>query len=158
MSHDHRDEQDLVTPVAEPPEPLVVVPVAPVVANSEAERRAAERRKAEGAVEQTTQHQFTGDLPEPDRGGTDTETHLRFIDGSDDDEVALATPPARSPYGPPSPRALHVEEEDSWVAAPTLDALGTGSLAIDSASWIGATRERRVDRLPARDSAWRKPS
>ena len=138
MSHSHRDEQDLAEHVEPDPEPVVVTPPAQAVANTEAERRAAERRKVEGVPEQTTEHQFTGDLPEPTRGGTEIETRLRF--GDDDDEAdTRAAKSAASRRGPPAPRARHVEDDVSWVAPGRLDALGTGALAVATGSWLAPT-------------------
>lgn len=128
MSHSHRDEHDLAEPVVEEPAPVVVVVPAPVTSNSEAERRAAERRKAEGLAEQTTEHQFTGDLPEPSRGGTDVETRLFGGDGDEDGDES-SRPSAASRRGPPPPRMLQVEDEGSWAAPPALEALGASALA-----------------------------
>ena len=139
MSRSHRDENDLAEPAIEEPAPVVVTPPAPAVTNTEAERRAAERRKAEGVAEQITQHEFTGDLPEPDRGGTDIETRLIFDDGGDDDDDERARAAAASRRGPPAPRALHTDDEGSWAAPATLDALGGSALALDDASWVART-------------------
>jgi hypothetical protein len=132
MSHDHRDEHQLVDPVVAEPEPDVVAPPVPVVSNSEAEKRAAERRKAEGVPEQTTQHQFTGDLPEATRGGTDIETRIRLGDDGDDDDARRGLPAGTARRGPPAPRAFHAENEDSWIAPPTLDG---ATLTAGAASW-----------------------
>ena len=137
MSHSHRDENDLAEPVVEEVAPVVVTPPAPALTNTEAERRAEERRKAEGVAEQTTQHQFTGDLPEPDRGGTDIETRLIFDNEGGDDDAEHARAAAAARRGPPAPRALHADDEGSWAAPATLDALGGGALALGDASWLG---------------------
>lgn len=149
MSHSHRDEPDLAEPVVEEPPPVVVTPPAPAVSNSEAERRAAQQRKAEGVHEQMTEHQFTGDLPDPSRGGTDTETRLIFQDETEAVDGVSSKPAAASRRGPPAPRALHAEDEGSWAAPPTLDALGGGALAGDTERWIASDRQRNDVATPA---------
>lgn len=118
MSHSHRDENQLTDVEPVEVEPVVVPPPQPAVANSEAERKAQEKRKLEGVGEQMMQHQFTGDLPEPDRGGTDTETRLVFGDGGADDDDATASKAAAARRGPPAPRFEQVEGEVSWAAPP----------------------------------------
>jgi hypothetical protein len=141
LSHSHRDENELVGPSAEPAEPVVAPPPPVVVTNTEAERRAEERRKAEGVPEQTTQHQFTGDLPEPDRGGTETETDVVFGDGDDDDDGTPGKPGASPRRGPPAPRATYVEDQ-SWAAPARLDVLGTTALSVDASAWRAPIRVR----------------
>lgn len=116
MSHSHRDENQLTDVEPVEAEPVVVPPPQPVVANSDAERKAQERRKLEGVGEQTMQHQFTGDLPEPERGGTDTETRLVFGDGGGDDEDDTASKAAAARRGPPAPRFAQAEADVSWAA------------------------------------------
>lgn len=120
MSHSHRDENELTDVEPVDAEPVIVPPPQPVVANSEAERKAQERRKLEGVGEQTLQHEFTGDLPEPDRGGTDTETRLVFGDGAADDDDATASKAAAARRGPPAPRFAQVEAAVSWAAPAVL--------------------------------------
>jgi hypothetical protein len=141
MSHDHRDDHQLVDLDVVDVEPVVPVVPAPVVTNNEAERRAKARRQAEGSSEQTTEHQFTGDLPEPDRGGTDTETRVVFSDDDAGNDEMLANPAGAARRGPPPPRAQQLADETSWAAPASLDALG-GSTPSDSASWLAPTDSR----------------
>ncbi len=135
MSHAHRDENQLLEPeVAEPAAVVPVVP-APSVANSEAARRAEERRKADGSLAQTAAHQFTGDLPEPDRGGG-TEIELRITrGGEDDDDNVDAGSPVLRHRGPPPPRFVQYQDDASW-AAPSLLQLATGWLTGGRVPWI----------------------
>jgi hypothetical protein len=141
MSHDHRDEHELADVDVVEPEPIVpVVPVAPV-ANSEAERRAEARRKAEGVAEQSTQHQFTGDLPEPDRGGTDTEQRIVFAGDGDSDDATVTNPAGATRRGPPPPRTQQFADEGSWAAPATLDALGASAVS-DTPTWLAPSTSR----------------
>lgn len=148
MSHSHRDEHELTEPVVEEPPPVVVTPPAPAVSNSEAERRAAQQRQAEGVPEQRTEHQFTGDLPDPSRGGTDVETRLIFQDGGEAEDDGITNPAGTARRGPPAPRALHAEDEGSWAAPPHLDALGAGVLAGDTETWIAIDRQDEIAMPP----------
>jgi hypothetical protein len=116
MSHSHRDDLQLVSPEPVEPEPVEVPPPAPVVANADAERRAQEKRKLEGIGEQTTQHQFTGDLPDPDRGGTEIETRLVGGGSEEDDDDARFTKSSSARRGPPPPRFEELEAIGSWAA------------------------------------------
>lgn len=132
MSHSHRDDHQLVDAEPVEPEPIIVPPPAPVLTNTEAERRAAERRKTEGIAESVLQHQFTGDIPEPSRGGTDTETRLVLTEGADDSAASADRAAPATRRGPPPPRFAHVDAEVSWVAPDGLDA---ASLPTTSAEW-----------------------
>jgi hypothetical protein len=154
MSHSHRDDQSLAEPVAADTAPASITSPLSAVSNTDAARRAAERRKLERPAQQAIDHQFTGDLPEPSRGGTDTETHLRL---TGDDEAAAPDPhdAAASRRGPPAPRAPHIDDESSWLAPPDFGVTGmTGPAAAES--W--ASRAEPASAQNATGAAWVRES
>lgn len=131
MSHSHRDDLELVGPEPAEAEPLEVAPPAPVVANAEAERRAQEKRKLEGIGEQITQHEFSGDLPNPG-GGTDVETpFVAGITDEDSDDAPLGSKASSARRGPPPPRFAEPDAATSW-AAPRIEATVTPRLPTTS--------------------------
>lgn len=150
MSHSHRDENQLTDVEPVDVEPVVVPPPQPLVANSDAERKAQERRKLEGVGEQTMQHQFTGDLPEPERGGTETETRLVFGEGGNDEDEPSASKSAAARRGPPAPRFTQAEAEVSWAAPAVLYGV---TLPPAQTAW---TRDRAVAQatLPRAGRSW----
>jgi hypothetical protein len=124
MSHAHRDDHELADLDVVEPEPIIALVPVPAVSNTDAARRAEEKRKADGLPEQSTQHQFTGDLPEPARGGTDTETRIVFGDGEADNDATATKHPGAARRGPPPPRAQHHADDATWAAPPLLAAVG----------------------------------
>jgi hypothetical protein len=124
MSRAHRDDNELVDLDIIEVDPIIAPAPLPAVSNTDAARRAEEKRKAEGLPEQSTQHQFTGDLPEPTRGGTDTETRIVFGDAEADDDANAAKQPGAARRGPPPPRARLYADDATWAAPPLLDAVG----------------------------------
>jgi hypothetical protein len=156
MSHEHRDEHQLADLDVVEPEPVVMPAPVQAVANTDAARRAEEKRKAEGVPEQTTQHQFTGDLPEPSRGGTDIETRIVFGDGAWTDDAALAKQPGTARRGPPPPRAQQHADEGSWAAPPLLDAVGpsTGH----ESRWTSPATDASARFGRGHDASWTRPT
>lgn len=151
MSHSHRDDHQLAD--VEPAEaaPVVAAPPQSVVANAEAERRAQARRKADGAVEQTMEHQFTGDFREPG-GGTDIEVRRLLGDSGEDADDAGAGTAAAARRGPPAPCFEQVEASASWAASGSLYGV---LLSSPTREW---TEHRAVAAaaLPGRTSSWRR--
>jgi hypothetical protein len=123
MSHSHRDDLELVGSAPAEAEPVEVAPPAPVVTNEEAERRAQEKRKLEGIGEQITQHEFSGDLPDPG-SGTDVETRVvAGIANEEHDDVAHGSKASSARRGPPPPRFAEPGAATSWAASRIHDAV-----------------------------------
>lgn len=134
MSHTHRDDQQLVEPGSTEPEP--VAPVAPpqAVTNSEATRRAEERRRAEGITDLPATRAFSEDLPRPGRGGGDTEVRVIVGVGDTDDETTRADAFVTVRRGPPPPRFGQHEAAGTW-ASPRSRENARGMLGGTLARW-----------------------
>ncbi len=154
MSHSHRDDQSLADPVTTDTASASVTSPFSAVSNTDAARRAAERRKHERPPQQAIDHQFTGDLPEPSRGGTDTETHLRLT-GTDEAAEPGPRDAAASRRGPPPPRAPHIDDESSWLAAPDLGGAGMPG-PVHAESW--AIRAEPARAQLATGATWARES
>jgi hypothetical protein len=148
MSRAHRDDQELVGAGAHDATSAGATTAQPAVSNSEAARRAKERRDAE-AEQASTEHQFTGDLPEPSRGDED-DGAPRTTDGDrSGDEAALARAASAALRGPPPPIAAH-HDGTSWAASTRMDALASFGDHAD-ARWV-APPSRNAAMLAAKDT------
>jgi hypothetical protein len=112
MSHTHRDEADKVEGVgAARAGETVVAPATRSISNAEAERKAKEKRDADGIeVDIDAQRKFLGGAD----GTEDGAPRLLTID--EREQRALVHAAARTHRGPPAPRHAEVGDEVSWIA------------------------------------------
>ena len=155
MSHSHRDDQDLVDAGIQDTVTASVTPAQPALTNSEAARRAAERRNAEGADVATTEHQFTGDLPEPSRGDEDNGGARRNDDDIADEAAAVIARSSPALRGPPPPIALQHEDDTTWAAPPRIEAHGAAFHHADT-RWTAAREEPDRTFATKDESRWAK--